>query len=106
MPDPATEVADGARHEHLARLGRGGDAGSDVDRDAGDAAFATSYLSRMQTAANVDAAPLHGFADVAGAADRPCRSVEGREHPVAGRVDELASVRVQLAAHRLLEPIP
>jgi hypothetical protein len=77
---------------------------ADVYRDPGDAAVAARELAGVEPAAHLEAVVLEGVADVPGAADPSRRAVEGREHPVAGSVDQFAAVRSENTLDGRLEP--
>ena len=73
--------------------------------DPGDVAIPARHLARVQTAANVQARPADGVANVAGAPNRPRGAVERCQDPVSRTADELAAVHDQRAPHRLLEAV-
>ena len=64
----------------------GGDAGADVDGDAGHLAVQQLALARVQAGANLDAELPTASLIAQRAADRARRAVEAGEEAVAGRV--------------------
>src|SRR5439155_14615863 len=96
------QVLDGARNEHLARLGEGGDARPDVNGDAARFAVNELALAAVQPSAYVQVEGADGLLDREGAVDSPCRAVEGGEEAVADGVHFLAAVAPQLRADGLV----
>src|SRR6185312_10572392 len=62
-------------------------------------------LACMEAAAHGEAVRLDGVADITRTADRPRRTVEGREDAVARRVDEIAAIGRKRALHGVLEAV-
>jgi hypothetical protein len=73
--------------------------------DPGDPTLAPCDLSRVQPAASGEATLTDSVPQVDGAANRPRRTVEGREHAVASGIHELTAVCEQRLANRLLEAV-
>ena len=94
------EVLDGSRHEHLARAGGGSDARSGVDGDSRRLPGDDFALAGVNADANLEAELVNQLGDGASAADRPGRSVEAREEPVAGSVDLAAAEACELLSDR------
>ena len=94
------EVFDGSRHEHLARAGGGSDSRSGVDGDSRRLPGDDFALAGVDTDANLEAELVNELDDGASAADRPSRSVEAREEPVARRVDLAAAEQSELLSDR------
>ena len=94
------EVAHRGGHQHFAGTGQGSHARPDVHRDAGQLVANNLDLARMKAATNRDRESSQRVAHRDGAADRPRRPVEGREEPVAGRIDLPSAVAGQDLTHR------
>jgi hypothetical protein len=71
-----------------------------VHRDAGQIVPDNLDLARVQAAADRDPESSQRVTHRHGAADRPRGPVEGREEPVAGRIDLPSAVAGQDLAHR------
>ena len=98
MPGADDEILDGARDEHLARLGERRDARAEVDGEALGAGVGELDLARVEAGADLEAEPAHRVADRAGTADRARRAVEGGEEAVAGEPHLLAAEPLQPVA--------
>src|SRR5258708_36074984 len=81
-PRPSHEIAHGAGHEHRSGGSERADARGHVNRDSRDSGLTPRHLSRMQPAANVEAALVDGIPQVDGATNRSSRPVEGCEHAI------------------------
>src|SRR6478609_10247239 len=85
------EVAHGLGDQHLVWVGESRDPGANVDGDAGDFAIGDLALASVNSGTDRHAQLTHLVDDRLRAANRPCRAVEAREEPIAGRVDLAAS---------------
>src|SRR4029077_19037656 len=92
------EVTDRARREDLARLGEGRDPRRDVDREAADLPVDHLALPGGAPAAHLDREVAARITDGQRALDPACRTVEGREEPVAGGVDLGATEAPELSS--------
>src|SRR3954452_16456786 len=91
------EVADRARHEHLAGSGQGSDARGDVDGDAADVVAHQLDLAGVDPDPHLQPRRACNLSDCVPAADRARGPVEGRETAVAQRLDLVAAEPRQLA---------
>ena len=87
IPEPANEVAHGARDEHLSRDCPAGDAGLCVNGDTAELLAYALALTGVQAGANLQTELADRFADRARRPNCPRRAVERGEEAVAGRVD-------------------
>ena len=94
------KVAHGPGHEHLGGLGQVGDAGADVDRDAGEVIAGELALAGVQPGADVELERAGGVHGGERAADRARRPVERGEHAVAGAADRATAVDGDLIVHQ------
>src|SRR5437588_1345324 len=92
------EVADGAGNEHLAWVGEGGDAGTDVDGHTGGLGVVQLTFADMDADACLQPEGLEPRDDRLGGTDRACWTVEGGEEAVARGVSFLAMEAAQFAA--------
>jgi len=76
-----------------------------VHRDPGNVPVSARHLAGMQSAADVQAGPTNGIANVAGAANRSRRAVERRKDSVSRAADELTAVGHQRAPDGVLESV-
>src|SRR5947207_15395646 len=104
-PGAHHEILDRGGNEHLTCLGPPGHARSDVDGHPTDAAVATLALSAVKARTKLEAECLHVAEDLRGRLDRSCGAVERREDPVAGRVDDVALVALDLLANEAVVAI-
>jgi len=99
MPEPATRSLT-VLETRISRFGLGGDAGADVHRDPSDLAVQHLALPGVQARPDLQPQFPHGLGDGQSAADRPRRSVETGQEPVAGRIDLPTAETHQLTAHQ------
>ena len=99
------EILHRARHEHLARSGKGRDACPDRDCDSGDLAVGYLALAGMQTRPDCDLELAERVADRRSGANGASRTVERSEEPVAGCVDLPALEARELAANECVMPL-
>ena len=85
------EVLDGRGDEDLTRVSVGGDPGTDVNGEAGQLAFISLALSRVNPDSQLEPKLVGVGNECLCTADRSRRTVEGGEEAVAGRVHLLAS---------------
>ena len=95
---PGDEVYHCPRYQYLAGSGGRAYARSDIDRNAGDVSFTVLDLPRVKSCPNIDAEPPGRVKHRACAADRPRRTIEDGEEPIAGGFDLLAAEPLQLSA--------
>ena len=93
------QVANGTGDEHLTGAGEAADARPDVHGDAGEVVAAGLALSRVQPGPHLEPDVFGLVSDRLRTSDRPGRSIEGRQKPVASRFHLLAVEPLQLAAH-------
>src|ERR1700730_7043040 len=96
---PGHEIFDRVRDQHLARAGERGDARADMDGDA--AALGAHHLAfaGMASGPHLEAERPYILGDRRRAAHGTGWPVEGREEPVAGRVDLAPAEAREVAAH-------
>jgi hypothetical protein len=93
---PDDEVFDRARHQHLARVRKGGNSGADVHGVSADVAVAKFDLACMQASPHFEPDGSQPIADGARAVDCPGRSVKGCQHAVPCAPDQSSSKLVYL----------
>src|SRR5262249_3789133 len=86
------EVDDCAGNEHLVCGGERGDACPEMHGDTSDVVSAEFDLAGVYPGAGLDSEVAYRVADRTRAADRSCRSVEGRQDPIPGLFHDLPSV--------------
>ena len=104
-PGPRGQVLHGAGHQDLTGSGRRGDSRADVDREPGYLLVVELDLARVEPRAHVEPECPDPVAQRAGATDGSGRAVEGREKPVARRVDLAASEPAELPADDMVMAI-
>src|SRR5262249_55555821 len=92
------QLLDGAGDENLARCSARRYSCADVNGDAADVVAHHCALARVQPRSDLDPQRADAVANVAGAADSACGSIEGREEPVAERLHFATAEPPQLAA--------
>jgi hypothetical protein len=92
------QVGDGAGDEDFAGLGECLDALGDVDGDAPDIVTVQLDFAGMEPNPHIDTDGAHRVADGTGAAHGSPRPVEGRQEPVAGRLDLSAAEAFKFGA--------
>src|SRR5437773_46101 len=95
-PRARDQVFHRARHEDLAGFGFPGHSGADVDGDAPHVVTHQLALARVQACPKLDPQRSDFLVDGGGAADRPRRSVEGRDETISARIDLPPAVPAQL----------
>src|SRR5262249_27959405 len=94
------QILDGARDEHLVRLGEGRDPGGDVHRDAGELAVDELGLACVEASSDAEAESADRLGDRRGAADPARGAVERGDEAVAGGADLLTAEALELAPHQ------
>ena len=93
------EVDDGSRNEDLARFGAGLHARTDVHRDAHDRLATRLDLAGVQPGPDLQPERAQRIPNRRRAADRPGRTVERRQEPVARGVDLVSAEPRELLTH-------
>src|SRR5215218_4140301 len=92
---PDHEILHRAGDEHLVRPSAMHHPRSDVHCEAAEVAIHHLELARVQSGAHLQPQRAHRLGHRGGAADRPRRSVEGREEAVAGALDLPAAMALE-----------
>ena len=88
QPGPCHKVRDNSGNENFVRLGERHDASCGVNGNAADIPTSQFDLAGMQTGAQRQADLFRRRAKSQRAANCAARSIEGRQNPVAGRLDQ------------------
>src|SRR5919106_5109232 len=84
QPGAGDEIGDGARGEHLSRVGEVADAGAEMHGDPAEIVASALALTGVYAGADLDAQGPHRLRCCHGVPHRPCGAVEGGEEPVPG----------------------
>src|SRR5436190_10247426 len=98
------QILHGPRYQDLVRVGQGGYACPDVDRDAPDLVSHELDLPRVDPCPNLQPDRVDRVDDRPGATDRTGRAVEGRQEPVARGVDLHTAERAELLTEQSVVP--
>ena len=97
------EILHGAAHQDFSGGGKGGDAGSDVDREAGNTVSPAFDLTGVDAGGDVESKGASVCADRGRPGDGASRDIEEGEKVVAACIDFVAAVTLELPAHQSAE---
>ncbi len=93
------QVADRLRDEDFIGFGVGGDAGADVDGEAGDLVVVEFTFADVDADSRFEAERSDAVDDRLSRADRACWPVKAREESVAGGVPFVSAVATELSSN-------